>query len=204
MANNYKSDEGAIASLVREMAAEMLANGNANVKPAGATSAASTASTAQKPATAAKAQPTKQKPAVANGNGLTTDDYPLAVKHPEKVKSYTGKTMEEITLNSTMNGSLKSEDIRISAEVLECQAQIAESTGKKQLAENFRRAAELTRIPDEEVLRIYDLLRPNRATKAQLLQLAQQLKDQYGATGNAKLVEEAVSIYEKRGILLNG
>lgn len=199
MANNYRNDEGAIASLVREMAAEMLVNGNANVKPASASNVA------QRPSTATSTQSTWQKPAtVANGNKLTTNDYPLAVKHPEKVKSYTGKTMEEITLNSTMNGSLKSEDIRISAEVLEYQAQIAESTGKKQLAENFRRAAELTRIPDEEVLRIYDLLRPNRATKTQLLQLAQQLKDQYGATGNAKLVEEAVSIYEKRGILLNG
>lgn len=199
MANNYRNDEGAIASLVREMAAEMLANGNTNVKHAGL--AGSTGATSA----VAKTQTTWQKPAtVANGNKLTTNDYPLAVKHPEKVKSYTGKTMDEITLNSTMNGELKSEDIRISAEVLECQAQIAESTGKKQLAENFRRAAELTRIPDEEVLKIYDLLRPNRATKAQLLQLAQRLKEQYGAVGNAKLVEEAVSIYEKRGILLNG
>lgn len=199
MANNYRNDEGVIASLVREMASEMLGNGNTNVKPAGA------ANVAHRPSAATSTQLAWKKPTTeANESKLTIDDYPLAVKHPEKVKSYTGKTMKEITLDSTMKGNLNGEDIRISAEVLEYQAQIAESSGKKQLAENFRRAAELTRIPDEEVLKIYDLLRPNRATKTQLLQLAQQLKDQYSAPGNAKLVEEAVSIYEKRGILLNG
>ena len=72
------------------------------------------------------------------------------------------------------------------------------------MAENLRRAAEMTAVPDDKVIAMYDLLRPNRATKAQLQAMADELEHAYGATLCARLVREALEIYEKRGILLPG
>ena len=138
----------------------------------------------------------------AGGTKLDSGDYPLAERHPELIKSYTGKRMEDITLDRVVGGEIISDDIRISAEVLEYQAQIAESVGKKQFASNLRRAAEMTRIPDDEVLKMYNLLRPGRATKKMLLDMAANLENKYGAFVTAKLVRDAAFAYEKRGILL--
>ena len=47
--------------------------------------------------------------------------------------------------------------------------------GNPQLAENLRRAAELTGLGDDEVLAIYEALRPGRSTAAQLTTLAASL-----------------------------
>jgi propanediol dehydratase small subunit len=136
-----------------------------------------------------------------NTSKLTLSDYPLAQKRPELIKSYTGKTLNDITLEKVVDEEVKPEDIRISAEVLELQAQVAEANGKKQFAHNLRRAAELTRIPDEKVLEIYELLRPRRATKQQLLDAAQELETKYQAKITAKLIREAAEVYETRKIL---
>lgn len=133
---------------------------------------------------------------------LKREDYPLSVKRPDLVKTPLGKRQEELSLSNAMEGRIQADDLKISDEVLEYQAQIAESVGKRQLAENFRRAAELTRIPDQRILEMYDLLRPRRATKKQLLDLANEIRNQYQAVRNAELIEEAVKVYEKRGILL--
>lgn len=50
---------------------------------------------------------------------------------------------------------------------------------------------------------MYDKLRPHRSTKTELRAMAAALETQYGAPRLAKLVYEAVEIYEKRGILLS-
>ena len=129
------------------------------------------------------------------------NDYPLAQKRPELVSSPTGKKLSDITLESIKDNSVRPEDVRISGEVLELQAQIAESNGKKQFAMNLRRAAELTKIPDDRVLEIYDLMRPNRATKNQLLDIAKDLESKYNAYITAKLIREAAEVYDQRNIL---
>jgi propanediol dehydratase small subunit len=95
-------------------------------------------------------------------------------------------------------------EIRISPETLEFQARIAEAHGRVQLATNFRRAAELTRVPDEEVLRIYNALRPHQATRDDLLAIAKNLEKKYEAKINAQFIREAVKIYEKRNLLKKG
>ena len=46
------------------------------------------------------------------------------------------------------------------------------------------------------------MLRPRRSTKLELVMLAQELLEQYQAKSCARLVMEAVEVYEKRGILL--
>jgi propanediol dehydratase small subunit len=126
-------------------------------------------------------------------------DYPLAIKRPDLVKSATGLGLNEITLDKVIEGKLTFDDIKISAATLEYQAQIAISAGRPQIANNLRRAAELTRIPDARVLEIYGALRPYRSTKQQLLDIANELESKYQAKICAAFVREAVTVYEKRG-----
>lgn len=137
---------------------------------------------------------------VAGGLNPKTD-YPLATKRPELVTTPTGKTLKDITLDKVVSGEIKSEDVRITGETLELQAQVAESVGRAQFARNLRRAAELTRVPDDRILEIYNSLRPYRSTKNELLAIAEELETKYQAKVNAALVKEAADVYERRGRL---
>ncbi len=141
-------------------------------------------------------------PVHETGEAFTAADYPLLQKHPEMVRTPTGKPVGDITMEAVRQGSVTGEDLRISRDMLLRQAQVAESAGKKQVAENFRRAAEMTAVPDDAVIEMYDRLRPNRATKTQLTDMADTLEKEYHAPMLAGLVREAADIYEKRGILL--
>ena len=62
-------------------------------------------------------------------------------------------------------------------EALAMQARIAEECGRPQLAENLRRAAELTRVPEPFILDVYRALRPGRADRDTLLREAAELQD---------------------------
>lgn len=128
-------------------------------------------------------------------------DYPLGSKRPDLLKTLSGRAFSEISLEKALSGELTSREFRISPETLELQAQVAEAHGRPQLAANFRRAAELTRIPDEEVLRIYNALRPHQATKGALRAIAKDLERRYGAKRNAAFIREALTYYEKRNLL---
>ena len=144
-----------------------------------------------------------QRPAVSGkSNGFTAEDYPFLQKHPDIVRTPTDKPMSAVTMENVRSGEIDGNDLRISREMLLNQAQVAESAGKMQMGQNLRRAAELTGVPDDEVIRMYDMLRPNRATKAQLEEMAQTLEVTYNAALCAALVREAMTIYDKRGILL--
>lgn len=117
------------------------------------------------------------------------------------VKSKTGKSLEDITIENILSGKVTPEDIKISKESLERQGKIAEKEGRPQIKENFERAGELVDVPDKLLLQIYDKLRPNRSTKKELLDIAEMLITKYGARNCANLVLEAAEVYEKRGIL---
>lgn len=125
------------------------------------------------------------------------EDYPLAEKRPELVMTPTGKHLDEITMEQVMANEVNAEDCRISAQTLEYQAQIAASAENPQMADNLRRAAELTTFSDERVLRIYSALRPFRSSKEQLLQIAAELEEK-GAVLNGAFVRQAAEVYEKR------
>ncbi|MGB4868447.1 MAG: diol dehydratase small subunit, partial [Candidatus Promineifilaceae bacterium] len=60
---------------------------------------------------------------------------------------------------------------------------------------------ELTNVPDERVLGMYNALRPNRSSKADLLAIADELESQYGAKVCANFVREAAGVYEARDVL---
>lgn len=128
-------------------------------------------------------------------------DYPIYEKHPDLLKTPTGKSVDDITIDNILKGEITPDDCKISPETLEYQAQIQESFGNPSVAANFRRAAEMTRIPDDRILEIYNCLRPNVSTKEELLAIADELKNEYNAQINAALVAEAAEVYEKRDML---
>ncbi|GII29987.1 diol dehydratase small subunit [Planotetraspora mira] len=128
-------------------------------------------------------------------------DYPLASRRPELIRTPTGKRLDEITMRAVLDGEVVAEDLRIAAETLRLQARIADSVGRPQLGQNFRRAAEMTALPDEEVLRIYNALRPGASTKQELAGIAEELERDHSATLCARLIREAAEVYERRGIL---
>ena len=117
------------------------------------------------------------------------------------IAALSGKKIDEISASGMLSGKISGDDIRISSAALEEQAKIAEREGRKNLAENFYRAAELTRIPDQEVIAIYNALRPGRSTKDELLHWIERLEHEYKAIKTAELIKETLCIYEKRGVL---
>jgi len=114
-------------------------------------------------------------------------------------KGYSGVDADEISVDKIRRGDVTQDDIRIHPDTLEHQAQVAESKDNPQLAGNFRRAAELTRLADEEVLRLYEALRPNRSSAKQLRAIAEDLASR-GAPRNAELFVQAANVYERRGL----
>ena len=106
----------------------------------------------------------------------------------------------ELTVQAVLAGAVAPDDIRTSAATLERQAAAAEAGGNPQLAANLRRGAELTAFSDDELLRFYDMLRPGRATAAELDALADTLAGQ-GAAACAALVREAHVAYVRRGLV---
>ncbi len=114
-------------------------------------------------------------------------------------KGYSGIDADEITVDNIRHGDINLDDIRIHPDTLEHQAQLAEDTGNPQLAGNFRRAAELARFTDEEVLRLYEALRPNRSSVQELHVIAQDLASR-GARRNAELFLQAADVYARRGL----
>ncbi len=119
-------------------------------------------------------------------------------ERPE-VRALSGRATGELTLEAVRRAEIKLEDLRIHPEALERQAAVAEEHANPQLAENLRRAAELTRLGDEEVLAIYAALRPGRTTPAELTALAGSLAER-GLPRCAALVAEAAEVYARRGL----
>ncbi len=132
---------------------------------------------------------------------LTIADYPLAEKRREIVRGKRGKGLDELTLEALLEDRVTLEDLLITATALCQQAEIARAAGRSTLAANFERGAELVDVPQDTIMRIYELLRPGRAQSQEaLLAAARELRDQYGATGIAAFVEEAAAVYERRGL----
>jgi propanediol dehydratase small subunit len=117
------------------------------------------------------------------------------------VRTQSGRTLDELNMEAVLAGRLKTDDFRISDETLRQQADAAENAGYGQLAENLRRAAELTRISNEQVFAIYDKLRPGRATHEELVTLADRLEQEFDAPLIAGLVREAAEIYLERDLV---
>ncbi len=116
-----------------------------------------------------------------------------------EIRALSGKPVGSLTVEEVRAGELGVADLRIHPDTLEHQAVVAAEHGNPQLAENLRRAAELTRLPDDEVLAVYEALRPGRSTPAQLAELAASLAAR-GLPQCAALLTEAADVYARRGL----
>jgi propanediol dehydratase small subunit len=121
-------------------------------------------------------------------------------RDPAPCVALSGKPLDEITLEAAVRGGLSATDLRIHPGTLRRQAAVAEQYGNPQLGENLRRAAELTAFADDEVLAIYEALRPGRSTLAELQALAARL-EATTAPRCAAMVREAAEVYDRRGLL---
>jgi len=116
-----------------------------------------------------------------------------------KRRALSGRPLSEITIEAAARGDLSAADLRIHPGALRRQADVAEQHGNPQLADNLRRAAELTALGDEELLAVYEALRPGRSTLAELEAIAARL-EAADAPSCAALVREAAAVYERRGL----
>ena len=131
----------------------------------------------------------------------TRADYPLAETQPGAVTGKRGKALPEITLDAVLAGEVTMEDLRITPQALQDQADVARDAGRPTLALNFERGAELVDVPQDFIMQVYELLRPGRArSKEQLLEAAATMRTTYKAERIARFIEEAAETYEARGL----
>src|SRR5690348_10959078 len=128
---------------------------------------------------------------------MASRKYPLAENDRQQLRAASGKPFDDLAIS----GELTADDLRIHAETLRAQAEIARQAGYPHFADNLLRAAELTAVPNNEILNIYDLLRPGRASYQQLTGLADLLEKTYHALETAKFLREAAAVYRDRGLL---
>ena len=107
----------------------------------------------------------------------------------------------EVTLEAVRLGQLHPEDLTIRRDTLLAQAQRAEAEGYPQLGRNFRRAAELTAVPNDVLLAAYEKLRPYRASYFELLALSQEIAARYDAPETGAYIREAAEAYRDKGLL---
>lgn len=129
-----------------------------------------------------------------------TVDYPLGSRRPDLVETPSGLALDEVTLETARAGTLVAADVRATPTTLQRQAEVARASGRTQLADNLDRAAELTRVPDDELLEIYTALRPGRSTARELEVWARRL-DEWEAPLTAAFVREAAVAYVERGLV---
>jgi propanediol dehydratase small subunit len=133
-----------------------------------------------------------------NSTKAGIDDYPLSERQPEKLKTPSGLPFTEIDLDAVLAGKIQMKDLRVTSEALEWQAEIADAAGRHQLAENLRRASELARVPEDKILKIYQMLRPGRASEEVLMKAAEELETRFQALRCARFLREAARAYFKR------
>ena len=135
-----------------------------------------------------------------HGDGGVT---PAPAGDPPTCRALSERALDEITLEAAVRGDLSPADLRVHPQTLRRQAGVAEELGNRQLGENLRRAAELTSLADGEVLAIYEALRPERSTHAELAAVVARLEAE-DAPLCAALVREAAAVYQRRGLLAPG
>lgn len=129
---------------------------------------------------------------------MSRNDYPLSKNHQELIFTPTGVNLADITLENIKNKTVSGGDCRTSRQSLLYQADIAEADGNKNLADNFRRAAEMVDIESHRLIEMYNALRPYRSSESELRELVLELRKQYGAEKTADFVEEAMRVLKER------
>ncbi len=127
--------------------------------------------------------------------------FPLGQHHRETVTTKSGRPLSELDLERVLKGDVVPEDVSVSAGTLVLQAWFARDAGYAEVAANLARAAEMTRIPNDEILEIYEALRPGRSTYYQLLSMSQRIASMYEAEHTGAYIREAADVYRDTGLL---
>lgn len=127
--------------------------------------------------------------------------FPLGQHHRDDIATRSGRPLAELDLDRVLAGGVSPDDVAVSAETLALQAEFAREAGYGEVAENLVRAAEMTRIPNAEILEIYESLRPGRSTYYQLLSLSQRVASMYAAEHTGAYIREAAEAYRDTGLL---
>ena len=127
--------------------------------------------------------------------------YPLMESAEDSLTASSGRTLSSITLDAAAAGEIDATDLQVSAATLPAQAELAHQAGYRELAQNLQRAAELTAVPNQELLRMYELMRPGRSTYSQLTEMADRLENEFSAPITAAFVREAAEVYRSRNLL---
>lgn len=143
-----------------------------------------------------------------NGNGhhptppaSKHQSYPLMDSDTGDLTAASGRAINSVNLDAAAAGDVAADDLQVSAATLRAQAAVAAQAGYSELAQNLQRAAELTAVPNEELLRMYEVLRPGRSSFAELTAMAEKLESQYNAPITAGFVREAAEVYQSRNLL---
>lgn len=132
---------------------------------------------------------------------LGVKDYPLSEKRADLIRTRTGKPLDAITVAALKSGAATMDDLRITKDALLMQAEIATAAGRRRLGSNFERAADMVDVPQDFLLKAYELLRPGRAkSKQELLDAARTFREAHKAERVAAFLEEAAEVYERRGL----
>ena len=129
---------------------------------------------------------------------VTTADYPIARKHPDWITFAGGMTLDDVTVDAVVAGKIKQGDLRIQPQILKAQGAIAAAGGREAIKNNFDRAAEMTKVPDDRLLEMYNALRPYRSSYEELKGIADELEKKYDAVICAGFVREAADQYKRR------
>jgi propanediol dehydratase small subunit len=116
--------------------------------------------------------------------------YPLYREARSRITLPSGRPIDEFSMDTLAGGRLDARDLGIHEETLRAQAALAEEAGFVPLARNLERAAELTRLPAEKILEIYEALRRGRDVAA-LEALAREMEKDYSAVRTAEFIREA-------------
>jgi propanediol dehydratase small subunit len=128
-------------------------------------------------------------------------DYPLGSRRPDLVRTPSGRSLADVTLDAVRSGEIDPEDLRATPETLRRQSAVALAAGRTQLADNLARAADLADVPADTILAIYTALRPHRSTAAELEARADSLEHEHAAPLSAAFVRDAAAAYAQRGLL---
>jgi len=127
--------------------------------------------------------------------------FPLGAHHRAEISTQSGRPLTDLSLEQIQAGDVSPEDVSIRFETLQQQARFAREAGYDQVADNLSRAAEMTRIPNAELLEIYEALRPGRSTYYQLLSMSQRVASMFAAELTSAYIRQAADVYRDTGLL---
>ena len=130
-------------------------------------------------------------------------DYPLGTRRPDLVSTPSGLPLDDVTLEAARDGRARGvRRLRATPETLAAAgARSPARPGRTQLADDLERAAELTAVPDDELLEIYTALRPGRSIGGRARGVGRPARGARRAAGRRRSCARRRRSTRERGLL---